>query len=95
VISDSGTISEESAIAGFSAVSLRDSIERPEALESGSMILTGVDPAILLQAIEIETTLGRATLLPEGYSTSAFSTRVLKFLMSTVSKHASWRGIRN
>ena len=94
VISDSGTISEESAIAGFSAVSLRDSSERPEALESGSMILTGVDPATLLQAIEIETTLMPTIVIPEGYETFEFSNRVLKFLMSTAGKHKNWRGLR-
>jgi UDP-N-acetylglucosamine 2-epimerase (non-hydrolysing) len=94
VISDSGTISEESAIAGFSAVSLRDSIERPEALESGSMILTGVDPAILLQAIEIEMTLKPTTVTPEGYETFEFSNRVLKFLLSTAGKHKNWKGLR-
>ena len=94
VISDSGTISEESAIAGFSAVSLRDSIERPEALESGSMILTGVDPATLLQAIKIELTLRRTTVIPEGYESLEFSSRVLKFLMSTARKHKNWKGLR-
>ena len=94
MISDSGTISEESAIAGFSAVSLRDSSERPEALESGSMILTGVDPATLLQAIEIETTLMPTIVIPEGYETFEFSNRVLKFLMSTAGKHKNWRGLR-
>jgi len=40
VISDSGTISEEVAISEFTAVSLRDSMKRPEALEIGSIILT-------------------------------------------------------
>jgi UDP-N-acetylglucosamine 2-epimerase (non-hydrolysing) len=94
VISDSGTISEESSITGFNAVNLRDSIERPEALESGSMILTGVDPAILLQAIEIETTLRTTTVTPEGYETFEFSNRVLKFLMSTARKHKNWKGLR-
>jgi UDP-N-acetylglucosamine 2-epimerase (non-hydrolysing) len=95
VISDSGTISEESSITGFSAVSLRDSIERPEALESGSMILTGVEPAILLQAIEIEIALGPSAVIPEGYETFEFSTRVLKFLMSTAGKYRNWKGVRS
>ena len=95
VISDSGTISEESAIAGFSAVSIRDSIERPEALESGSLILTGVDPATLLQAVEMELTLRRTTFSPEGYESFEFSTRVLKFLMSTARKHKNWKGLRS
>ena len=94
MISDSGTISEESAISGFRAVSLRDSIERPEALESGSIMLTGVDPATLLQAIEIETNLKPSNLIPAGYETFEFSTRVLKFLLSTASKHKNWKGIR-
>ena len=43
VLSDSGTVSEESAIAGFPAVTIRDAMERPEALEMGSIVLTGVD----------------------------------------------------
>ena len=93
VISDSGTISEEASISNFCAISLRDSIERPEALEVGSMILTGVDPAILLQAIEIETTLKRTAVIPEGYGTLEFSNRVLKFLISTAGKHKTWKGL--
>ena len=95
VISDSGTISEESAAAGFRAVSLRDSIERPEALEAGSTILTGVDPEGLTQSIECETTLEVAASIPEGYRVSDFSNRVIKFLLSTSKKHKDWRGIRS
>lgn len=95
VISDSGTISEESSIIGFSAVSLRDSIERPEALEMGSMILAGVDKGMLLQAIEVETSLHRSSSTPEGYETPEFSNRVLKFLISTAGKHKEWQGIRS
>jgi len=95
VISDSGTISEESRVAGFNAVSLRDSIERPKALESGSIILTGVDPATLLQAIEIELTLRRATVTNEGYESFESSSRVLKSLMSTARKHKNWKRLRS
>jgi UDP-N-acetyl-L-fucosamine synthase len=53
VISDSGTISEESAILGFPAISLRQSMERPEAQDNGSIILTGFDEDIVLQSIEL------------------------------------------
>jgi len=95
VISDSGTISEESAIAGFSAVSLRDSIERPEALDAGSIILTGVVPAYLIQSIEFETALEVAASIPDGYQVSDFSSRVIKFLLSTSRNHKDWKGIRS
>jgi UDP-N-acetylglucosamine 2-epimerase (non-hydrolysing) len=94
VISDSGTISEESAIAGFSAVSLRDSIERPEALESGSMILTGVEPEMLVRGIEMMNRSKVGSSCPQGYEVHDFSTRVLRFLISTVGKSNAWKGQR-
>ena len=50
-ISDSGTISEESAILNFPAISLRQSMERPEAQDTGSIILTGFEPDVVLNAI--------------------------------------------
>ena len=43
VLSDSGTISEESSLLDFPAVTLRDSIERPEALDTASILMTGLD----------------------------------------------------
>jgi UDP-N-acetylglucosamine 2-epimerase (non-hydrolysing) len=50
-ISDSGTISEESSMLQFPAISLRQSMERPEAQDTGSIILTGFEPDIVLNAI--------------------------------------------
>ena len=52
-ISDSGTISEESAILNFPAISLRNSMERPEAQDAGTIILTGFDQDVVLNSIEI------------------------------------------
>ena len=52
VISDSGTISEESAILSFPAISLRQSMERPEAQDEGTIILTGFDEDVVINAIE-------------------------------------------
>lgn len=94
VISDSGTISEESSIAGFPAVSLRDSIERPEALETGSTIITGLDPETLISALELAMSPSSNTSLPDGYEIDNFSDRVLKFLFSTAGKNKVWKNLR-
>ena len=93
VISDSGTISEESAIIGFPAVSLRDSIERPESLDAGSMVLSGLEPGNLLSSIKLFDSLGLGST-PSGYEEVDFSGKVTKFLFSTANKHTAWAGIR-
>ena len=56
VISDSGTISEESAILGFPAISLRQSMERPEAQDTGAIILTGFNQDVVLSSIDLTIT---------------------------------------
>ena len=94
VISDSGTISEESAIAGFAAVSLRDSIERPEALEAGSMMIAGLDPMTLISSLELELSNAFTPITPEGYQPTDFSDRVIRFVFSTASKHKEWLNVR-
>jgi UDP-N-acetylglucosamine 2-epimerase (non-hydrolysing) len=53
VLSDSGTISEEASILGFDAVSIRTSTERPEAIDSGTIILGGISEDSIVNAIEI------------------------------------------
>jgi UDP-N-acetyl-L-fucosamine synthase len=81
VISDSGTISEEAAILGFKAVSLRDYAERPEAIESGSIVLTGLDKENIIQSIYLQ--LEGESELPKDYDQRNFSDTVLKTLWST------------
>ncbi len=54
VLSDSGTISEESAMLRFPAISLRQSMERPEAQDAGTIILTGFEPEIVLSSIRTQ-----------------------------------------
>jgi UDP-N-acetyl-L-fucosamine synthase len=95
-LSDSGTISEESAILGFPAVTLRESIERPEAFDAGSIVMTGLDPAGLVEAIAV--TVGQAATegvpCPHDYRITDTSRRVVDFVLSTVRRHHEWAGVR-
>lgn len=95
VLSDSGTIAEESSLLGFPAVTLRDSIERPEALDAGSIIMTGLDASNVILAIRMRIGDERATgSLPAGYEIGNTSERVVRFIASTSSRHHDWAGIR-
>lgn len=95
-ISDSGTISEESSILGFPSVTLRQSIERPEALDTGSIILSGLDEDVLLQAIEIviqEDTLYPIKEIPWEYAIRNTSLRVIKLIQGTAKLSNRWRNL--
>jgi UDP-N-acetylglucosamine 2-epimerase (non-hydrolysing) len=95
VLSDSGTISEESAILGFPAVTLRDSIERPEALDSGTIMMTGLDSDDVERAVAVALADGAVTSsVPAGYEVTDTSNRVVRFILSTASRHHAWAGIR-
>jgi UDP-N-acetylglucosamine 2-epimerase (non-hydrolysing) len=100
VLSDSGTISEESIILGFPAVTIRDSMERPEALEFGGIVMTGLKAANVIAGIR-SVTEDRSPAketpsqsLPAGYEVTDCSTRVVRFMISTISRHPEWAGIR-
>lgn len=90
VISDSGTISEESSIVGFPSVILRDSMERPEALESGASVMAGMSKDSLLSAIKFVTKRPGASSLPSGYEVTDFSQRVASVILSTARIAPTW-----
>ncbi|MET7817168.1 non-hydrolyzing UDP-N-acetylglucosamine 2-epimerase [Micromonospora zamorensis] len=95
-LSDSGTISEEAAILGFPAVTLRDSMERPEALDAGGIIMTGLDPEGVVEAIGVTVAQveARGVPCPADYQVPDTSRRVVDFILSTVRRHHDWAGIR-
>ncbi|MEI2714252.1 MAG: UDP-N-acetylglucosamine 2-epimerase (non-hydrolyzing) [Nocardioides sp.] len=95
VLSDSGTISEESSILGFPAITLRDSIERPEALDSGSIIMTGLNRDDVVAAVGLAMADGAvSSSMPAGYEISDTSNRVVRFIVSTASRNHVWSGVR-
>lgn len=93
VISDSGTVSEESAIMGFPAITLRDSMERPEGLEAGSICMSSLSSTQLIRHVELVRSKSPNPELPQGYDQLHFSTNVLNFLLSTCELAGSWLGL--
>jgi UDP-N-acetylglucosamine 2-epimerase len=96
VISDSGTISEESSILGIPAVTIRDSMERPEAIEVAGVVMTGLKRENVIAGLkEVIANPPKADrTLPEGYEVQNFAERVIRFILSTASRHHEWAGIR-
>lgn len=95
-ISDSGTISEESAILNFPAISLRNSMERPEAQDAGTIILTGFDPDIVFASIDLASKGHKSDIskeIPSDYRVPDTSWRTLKLIQGLASLSNKWHGI--
>jgi UDP-N-acetyl-L-fucosamine synthase len=95
-ISDSGTISEESAILSFPAISLRQSMERPEAQDGGTIILTGFEPERVLDSVRLvisEHEKGSYSQIPDDYNITNTSWRVLKLIMGNTGLSNMWHGV--
>jgi len=84
VLSDSGTILEESSVMGFPAIQTRVSSERPECFDEGVLILSGLDKDIILQAIEItvkQFAAGERFNIPRNYRDTNISSKVLRLVV--------------
>jgi UDP-N-acetylglucosamine 2-epimerase len=71
VLSDSGTLSEEASIMNFPGILIRESTERPEVLDKGTVIIGGITEHSIAQAIELARRIkedGEARLLPPDYT---------------------------
>src|SRR5690606_11129156 len=97
-ISDSGTIAEESSILGFPAITPRDAIERPEALDTGSILMTGLDRDTILAGVEAVTRFfaerGGRQPVPQDYCITNTSERVVSLILGTARLSNAWDGIR-
>lgn len=87
VLSDSGTISEESSILGFPAVTLRDFIERPEALDAGAMITAGVHSEVVLAAVELALAAPCLAPTPRDYRVKNTAERAIRHITSRTHSH--------
>jgi len=85
VLSDSGTLSEESAILGFQGVLIRTSTERPEVLDKGTVVIGGVCGRDIAQAVELSRAMRKneeKTVVAPDYSDSNVSVKVVKIIQS-------------
>ena len=95
VLSDSGTLSEESAILGFTAVLLRTSTERPEVLEKGTLVISGISESEVAQAVELAISMRanqEKTSLAADYTDTNVSSKVVKLILSytKIINHTVW-----
>lgn len=100
-ISDSGTIAEEASILEFPAITPRDAIERPEGLDVGCIIMTGVNHEAIIEGVRASTQLfaerethGLPHPVPADYCITNTSERVVSLILGTARLSNQWDGIR-
>lgn len=88
VISDSGTITEESSILGFPAITLREAHERPEGMDRGTLIMTGLRPERVVQSVKIVTDQfepgQRPSVVVDDYDVPDVSRKIVRIIASYI-----------
>jgi UDP-N-acetylglucosamine 2-epimerase len=86
VVSDSGTITEESSLLNIPAITIRNAHERPEGMDVGTLIMSGLKPQDVVDAVQVVSTQHQqgARILPavEDYEAGAVSKKILRIVMS-------------
>ena len=99
VISDSGSISEEAAILGFPAITIRNSLERPEALEAGVISISSFEKREIISLILLARNMikyeNNTSFIPQEYLIKNTSSRCLNIILSTFHLYKKWLGLEN
>lgn len=96
VLSDSGTLSEESAMLNFPGVLIRTSTERPEVLDKGTVVIGGIKGSSVEQAVELAVSMyenNEEVVLPHDYVDTNVSVKVVKLIQSytDIVNKTTWR----
>ncbi len=81
VVSDSGTITEESSVLGVPAITIRNAHERPEGMDMGTIIMSGTNPEDVLDAVKLAVGTKRAKIIPD-YDVENVSEHIVKLIQS-------------
>jgi UDP-N-acetylglucosamine 2-epimerase (non-hydrolysing) len=84
VLSDSGTLTEESSLMGFPAVMLRDQHERPEGMDEASVVMAGIGDERVLQAVALATAPGAPLQAPADYAPANVSRKVARIILGHI-----------
>lgn len=82
VISDSGTITEESSLLGFPAITVRQAHERPEGMDEGTVIMSGLEKESVLDSINVVTGQNIKTKVVDDYNNDILAAKVVRIILS-------------